>query len=148
MTNRDQQGELAFNDEHGGEAIVLSSPDDAGPVAKKEDVIDNSLETTDKVDIKFTEIEDEDGNERIIGEVPAMLGKKAYRFELQNMSWGLFEDIQAMQDVPDEERMKVMLGFLATYVVGGPRKVPLKHTRTIFEAITTYASISMDASKN
>ncbi len=147
MTDRDQQGELIFSNANDkGEATPLPTPtSNSGPDQEAGAATDDvALEKTDEVEIKFTR--QPDGS--IIGQAPSMNGLPAYDFELQNMNWGLFEDIEDMQQVPDEKRMRTMLDFLTTYVVGGPRMVPLEHTRTIFEAITTYASVSMDSSKN
>lgn len=147
MTDRDQQGKLIFSDANdNGEATSLPAPkSNPGPDQEAEGIPDDvALEKTDEVEIKFTR--QPDGS--IVGQAPSMNGLPPYDFELQNMNWGLFEDIEDMQQVPDEKRMETMLDFLTTYIVGGPRAVPLEHTRTIFEAITTYASISMDSSKN
>lgn len=135
--------DVISTDDDNGEAKYAPLPaQNVEPAAELKPGMD--LETTDEVDIRFTETEDG----RIIGQVPPMMGKTAYNFELQSMDWGLFQDIEAMQKVPDEERMNSMLDFLIRYVVGGPRAVPLKHTRTIFEAITKYAGYAMDDSKN
>lgn len=152
--DRDQQeqGELIFNEGEGnGEARAKYAPLPAAPTPTEPGpATDETGDTSDDValektvDIKFTRLPDG----TIVGQAPAMDGLPPYNFKLQKMTWGLFEDIENMQNVDDDKRMGTMLAFLTTYVVGGPRSVPLEHTRTIFEAITAYASLSMDSSKN
>jgi hypothetical protein len=69
--------------------------------------------------------------------------EKPFEITLQNMTWGLMEDIDAIQqqrDSDDNPPLSLILDFFREYVFGGPRAVPLKHTRTVFEAITGYMS--------
>lgn len=64
-----------------------------------------------------------------------------FEITLQNMHWGLMEDIDAIQQQRDSDEnppLTLILDFFREYVSGGPKAVPLKHTRTVFEAITGY----------
>ena len=142
--NRVQQ-ELIPNGDENGEAKLAPLPTDV--LEPETDLASTQMALEpNEVQIKFTRHPDG----RITGSVPKIDWQQAYTFELvrENMTWGLFQDIEAMQQVADDKRMGTMLEFLSTYVVGGPKAVPLEHTETIFTAITLYASESMNASKN
>jgi len=88
--------------------------------------------------------EDDEGN--VIASFPSMNGTKPFVITLQNMHWGLVEDIDNMR-VGDAEN-RDLLGFFREYVVGGPRAIPLKHTLTVFEAIRAYIEQSSTSAKN
>lgn len=56
---------------------------------------------------------------------------------LKNMTWGLVEDIDRIQDMEDGKQTAI-LAFFREYIEGGPKAIPFKHTSTVFKAITGY----------
>ena len=86
--------------------------------------------------------EDEVGN--ITASFPSMNGSKPFVIKLQNMHWGLIEDLDRFGEEAAENRL--LLDFFNEYVVGGPRAIPIKHTMTVFNAIRAYIEqVSLDA---
>lgn len=96
----------------------------------------------DVPEVKFRENEDD----TVTVEFPPLNGSKPFTIVLQNMTWGLVEDIdriqQLMEEGGEEQDTKaiqtVMLDLFREYIVGGPRAVPFKHTFLVFQAITGY----------
>lgn len=80
--------------------------------------------------------------------------EKPFEITLQNMNWGLMEDVedilQRRASDDDDLSLDTILDFFREYVSGGPKAVPLKHTRTVFKAITGYLSQAFgeEAEKN
>jgi len=103
---------------------------------------------TDEKAPKATEVEavfTEETDDGVTASFPALNGSKPFVIKLQNMTWGLLEDMERIQDLEaqkDEgaksEAASLLLGFWREYVVGGPRAVPIKHTGTVFKAIFGY----------
>lgn len=76
-----------------------------------------------------------------------------FEITLQNMHWGLMEDLDTIQQRRDSDEnppLSLILDFFREYIAGGPKAVPLKHTRTVFEAIAGYMSHTFgeEAEKN
>ena len=102
-------------------------------------------DTTDAPQIEVPTVtfsEDEAGN--ITASFPSMNGAKPFVVKLQNMNWGLIEDLDRFGEEEAENRQ--LLEFFNEYVVGGPRAIPIKHTMTVFNAIRAYIEqVSLDA---
>ena len=91
---------------------------------------------------------------------PAMNGTKPFEIVIQNMNWGLLEDLDAIQDIEapagaetgrmrDNPQLMAILSFFREYVEGGPKAVPFKHTQTVFNTIAQYMAQTMGTgSKN
>lgn len=96
----------------------------------------------DVPEVRFRENEDDS----VTAEFPPVNGSKPFTIVLQNMTWGLVEDIERIQQLmgegqDDRDRQAiqtVMLDLFREYIVGGPRAVPFKHTFLVFQAITGY----------
>src|SRR3972149_5735614 len=68
-----------------------------------------------------------------------------FSITLQNMNWGLVEDLEHMGD---EQDTSAILRFFHDYVAGGPKAIPFKHTLTVFQAIRAYIEQSIETLKN
>lgn len=88
--------------------------------------------------------EDDVGN--VTASFPSMNGVAPFEITLQNMHWGLIEDLDKFSD-EDADNM-ALLGFFHEYVVGGPRAIPIKHTMTVFNAIRGYIEQVSTDTKN
>lgn len=70
-----------------------------------------------------------------------------FTIKLINMSWQLMEDIDDIQHAPKEQQnISMLTSFFHEYVDGGPRSVPIAHTRTVFECIKAYMTYKSDQS--
>lgn len=70
-----------------------------------------------------------------------------FSIKLINMHWGLMEDIEDIQNTPEEQQNTGLItGFFHEYVEGGPRAVPIGHTRTVFNCIKAYMQYKSDTS--
>jgi hypothetical protein len=87
----------------------------------------------------------ENTNDTVTASFPSMNGSIPFEVTLQNMHWGLVEDIERMGSGAD---VRAMLNFFEEYIVGGPSAVPFKHTMTVFNAIRGYIEYSSNAAKN
>jgi hypothetical protein len=102
-------------------------------------------EVQDAVEIPTVEFsEDEVGN--VTASFPPMNGVGPFSVTLQNMHWGLVEDLDAFGDESTDNM--ALLGFFREYIVGGPRAVPIKHTMTVFNAIRGYIEKVSEDTKN
>lgn len=84
----------------------------------------------------------EDGS--AVFEFPA----QKFTIQLKELTWALFEDVDKIQQTQGNDRMRAMLDFFNTYVVGGARAVPIKHTGTAMDAIGAYMNHISNAQKN
>ncbi len=82
----------------------------------------------------------------ITASFPSMNGHKPFVVKLQNMHWGLVEDLDGFDDEAADNRM--LLDFFREYIVGGPRAVPIAHTMTVFNAIRAYIEQVSTDTKN
>ena len=79
--------------------------------------------------------------------VPSENGSKPFEATLNNVTWGLIEDITAMQKKAERD-MSAIFDFFNEYVEGGTRAVPVKYTLSFFEAIGEYMALVMNTQKN
>ena len=98
-----------------------------------EEVADVEEVAEEEADITVTFDEKDDGS--VIASFPSMNGSVPFDVHLQNMHWGLVEDLDQMGD---SSKNTDILGFFREYVVGGPRAIPFRHTMLVFEAIKAY----------
>ncbi len=87
--------------------------------------------------------EHDDGT--VTASFPSMNGTEPFDVKLQNMHWGLVEDLEQMGEAAENADL---LSFWREYVVGGPRAIPFKHTLTVFEAIRAYIEQVGETAKN
>lgn len=90
--------------------------------------------------VKIEELED--------GSAVFEFPEQKFTIQLKELTWALFEDVDKIQQAEGNDRMRATLHFFNTYVVGGPRAVPLKHTGTAMDAIGAYMSHVNNAQKN
>ena len=74
-------------------------------------------------------------------------GSAPFDVTLKNVTWGMLEDIMAVQEKAKDD-MKVVFDFFNDYVEGGGRAVPLMYTMQFFEAISEYMNQVMVTQKN
>ena len=113
--------------------------DEAGPV---EEVVAEVVKEEASITVAFDERDD--GS--VIATFPSMNGVAPFDVHLQNMHWGLVEDLEKMGG--DDAENADILKFFREYVVGGPRAIPFRHTMTVFEAIRAYIEQTADTVKN
>lgn len=102
--------------------------DEAGPI---EEVAAEAVEEEAGITVAFDE--KDDGS--VIASFPSMNGAVPFDVHLQNMHWGLVEDLDKMGDGSENADILV---FFREYVVGGPRAIPFRCTMLVFEAIKAY----------
>ena len=119
-----------------GVLYQVYSGDEAGPV---EEVIAEVVEEEAGITVAFDERDD--GS--VVATFPSMNGSAPFDVHLQNMHWGLVEDLDQMGDGSENADI---LGFFREYVVGGPRAIPFRCTLLVFMAIKAYIErVSVEA---
>lgn len=92
---------------------------------------------------RFEELDDTTVNVALIGEN----GSKPFEITLQNVTWGMLEDILSVQEKSKDD-MQVVFSFFNEYIQGGGKSIPLKYTMSLFEAIAEYMNQVMTSAKN
>jgi len=92
---------------------------------------------------RFEEIDDSSVKVSVIGPN----GAKPFEAQLNNVTWGMLEDIVTMQDEAERD-MRAIFGFFNKYVEGGGGAVPIKYTMPFFESIAAYMNEVMNTQKN
>ena len=75
-------------------------------------------------------------------------GSAPYTFTLTETTWGMLEDIMAIQETAGQGDSKPIFAFLNTYIEGGARAIPLRHTFNLFRAISEYLKQALAEQKN
>ena len=99
----------------------------------------------EEITARFTENEDD-----TVTATFELGDKGSFTIVLQDLTWGLLEDMEKIRQKSDSNPSPSdLLEFFKSYVVGGPRAIPFKHTRLVFDAISGYMSqVSSDMAKN
>ena len=79
--------------------------------------------------------------------VSVLNGSEPFNIELKDVTWGMLEDILAVQDTAQNDP-RAIFKFLNDYVEGGTRAIPLNKTMPLFQAIAEYMSQVMNTQKN
>jgi len=75
-------------------------------------------------------------------------GSSPYEFVLMETTWGMLEDIMAIQESAGDGDPKPIFNFLNTYIEGGTKAIPLRHTFNLFRAISEYLQQALAEQKN
>jgi hypothetical protein len=111
-----------------------------------------TLEQKEQPLLRVTFEEQEDGS--VIASFPALKGSKPFTVQLYEPTWEMIDDVHDLttkKSVEGEEsdkeivNLKDITNFFRKYIVGGPGAVPIRHTRTVFEAVGGYVKFSMQA---
>ena len=101
------------------------------------------VEKTEALRFRFKDVD----NTTVKVFIPGENGSKPFEATLNNVTWGLIEDITAMQK-RSERDMSAIFDFFNEYVEGGTKVVPVKYTLSFFEAIGEYMALVMSTQKN
>ncbi len=66
---------------------------------------------------------------------------------LIEVHWGMLEDMMAFQETVKDNPQEIFK-FFGTYIEGGGRAVPIRHTQSLFKAIAEYLKTAMTDQKN
>ena len=74
-----------------------------------------------EIKYRFEEVDDE------TVAVSVLNGAEPFNVTLQNVTWGMLEDIMSVQDAAKDDP-RAIFKFLNEYIEGGARAIPLKRT--------------------
>lgn len=95
----------------------------------------------EEITYRFDEVDDE------TVAVSVLNGAEPFNVTLQNVTWGMLEDIMNVQEAAKDDP-KAIFKFLNEYIEGGSRSIPLKRTTSLFRAIAEYMNQVMSDQKN
>ncbi len=95
----------------------------------------------EKIRLQFEEIDET----TVVARFPAISGDKPFELGISGLHWGMIRDIRTLQ--LEGTDMDALLLFFDKYIEGGAEAVPIRHTFTVFEAITEYLNVAILSTK-